>query len=609
LWEHLHDRVPQENAGPPMSSTNLFAPGDIFNTIYLIEEPFDERDGPIRYYLARDTQNNRLVRLHCLDRRPADDTPEQRERFHAMVARLRALNDSHLASLYDGGVTARIYWVATEFAIEGQTLASILGTPERRFSITECLLAAGQLAGSLQKAHAAGIRHLRLHPDRILVHPREASVDKLLDIGLAELFSLPPAVLRAEPLYAAPEALRDSGKPADQRADIYGLGMLLYAMLSWAHPFAASDGRLPKRDVSLLLAMTQAPPLLGVGQHPFPEFLDVFVQSSIAKVRANRPASMAAFRDATDELYDRYRVWCDTLNHLGELEPAKAKRLFAELSGPAPEGASVGAAGVQASRGLEPRAKEPTKPRSGERPSAALRAGIEGYSPQDDELPGGGTAEPAWFAALPEEREPDIAETDAAVPLVSAEAPATPVSTNGPGAPAPTSGEASPPVLESEPPPNEPTIEVQEEASPEPVTLPSGHLPAPSPGFPSRRVGPKRYALAACALGIAGLSVLIFLGGSRIHTERPRVAWSARLHAALPRGVDATPNVVTPRAPDPDVSALPLNVDRGHVPPLPPARQASPVSPHASAPAASSARKGELCGSYACRPKRAKTQK
>ena len=592
-----------------MPSTNLFAPGDVFNTIYLIEEPFGERDGPIQHYLARDTQNNRPVKLHCLDRRPGDDTPEQRERFHAMVARLRALSDPYLALLYDGGVTTRVYWVATEFAIEGETLASILEIPERRFSIEECLMVAGQLAGSLQNAHAAGFRHLRLHPDRIVVHPRAASVDKLLDTGLAELFSLPAAVLRSEPLYAAPEALRDSGKPADERADVYGLGMLLYAMLSWAHPFAASDGRLPRRDVLLLLAMTQAPPLLGGRQQPFPEFLDVFLQSSIAKVRANRPASMAAFSAAMDEVYKRYGVWCDTLNNLGELEPAKAKRLFAELSGPAPEGTAVGAAGVRASRGRKPRDQEPSKPRSGERPSAALRAGIEGYSPQD-ESPEEGTAEPEWFATLPDENEPDIPGTGAAVPPVSAKGPATPVSTNGPGTPAPTSGEASPPTPEPEPPPNDATIdatiEVQEEAPPEPVTLPTGHLPAPSPGVPSRRVWQKRYALAACALGIAGLSGLLFVV-SRIHAERPLVAWSARLHAARPRVVDAPPSVVPPRAPDPD--ALPLNADRGHVPPPPPARQASPVSPHASAPAASSARKGEPCGSYACPPKRAKTRK
>ena len=96
----------------------------------------------------------------------------------------------------------------------------------------------------------------------------------------------------------------------------------------------------------LLLAMTQAPPLLGTQQQPFPEFLDVFVQSSIAKVRADRPASVTAFRTAIDDIYNRYRVWRDTINQLGELDPAEAKRLFAELQGPAPAGTALGAAAV-----------------------------------------------------------------------------------------------------------------------------------------------------------------------------------------------------------------------------------------------------------------------
>ncbi|HLM74328.1 MAG TPA: hypothetical protein VK459_16595, partial [Polyangiaceae bacterium] len=244
-----------------MPSKNLFEPGDVFN-VYSIDEPFYARDRSILCFLATDTRTGRQVKLHCVDRRPGEHTPERVERFHATVARLRALGDPALAALCDGGVTDRVYWAATEHAVEGMTLSSLMGEPEPRLSVSVCLMIVSQLVSALLAARDAGFLHLCLTPDRILMHPSLLGVDKLLDVGLAELFSLTPAIMRSDPLcllYRAPEQLRDGGRAIDERADIYGLGMILYAMLAWNPPFADKEGRLPSRDKLLLLAMTQTP--------------------------------------------------------------------------------------------------------------------------------------------------------------------------------------------------------------------------------------------------------------------------------------------------------------------------------------------------------------
>src|SRR6185503_12296470 len=84
----------------------------------------------------------------------------------------------------------------------------------------------------------------------------------------------------------------------------------------------------------------------------------------------------------------------------------------AALRGPAPEGAELH---VLIERLLEttllgPRVRKPQMPQSGQRPSAALRAGLEGYRVKEYEGTEQGEPEPDWLAALPAEPEQSAAE-------------------------------------------------------------------------------------------------------------------------------------------------------------------------------------------------------
>jgi hypothetical protein len=556
-----------------MPSKDLFEPGDAFN-VYSIDEPFGGRDGPIQCFLATDTRTGRQVKLHCLDRRPRENTPERVERFQTTVARLRALDVPALAALYDGGVADRVYWAATEPSIGGMTLGSLLGDPAQRISASVCLMIVSQLASSLRAARDAGVLHLRLHPDRILVHPSRLGMDKLQDIGLAELFSLSPAIMRSDPLYRAPEQLRDGGKAADERADIYGLGMILYAMLAWNPPFADKDGGLPGRDKLLLLAMTQTPPLLGERNLLVPDFLDVFVQSMIAKTRANRPPSWEAVGSQLNEVFERYGVWCNTMNELGALEPAKAQALLTALQGPA-----------LLREGYELSGEKPSKPQSGERPSAALRAGVEGYRAGEDGESDHGTSEPEWVAALPEERDEQDEREAGAMQLKS----------ELPEAPAPLAADEQARNASLDPTARPvPDATTHDRISPARVTLPSGRL-AP---LNADILRPTRFlwaALVVAVLGIGALASSIVV--LRSAAPRPPLARSAGLHAVRLPLILPVQSEATPRAPEPSVPpARPSARREPRRPAAPPAATQPPIKAPTSSPAA-----GEVdCTTFHC---------
>jgi len=551
-----------------MPSNHLFEPGDVFN-VYSIEEPFEGWERPIQCFLARDTRSNRQVKLHCLDRRPRENTPEQIERFHSTLARLRALDHITLAATYDGGITDRVYWAATEHAIDGITLGSLIGDPERRLSVSFCILFTNQLANALRSARDAGVLHLRLDPDRILVHPSLLGVDKLLETGLAELFSLSPGIMRSDPLYRAPEQLRDKGRAPDERTDIYALGMILYTMLAWDLPFADADndGQLPGTDKLLFLAMTQTPPLLRERNAAVPEFLDVFLQSVIAKSRANRPPSLEALGSQLNELFERHNVWCGAMNSVSKLGPAKARALITAMR----ETGDTGG-------------KRLKKPRSGERLTAALQAGIEGYHADEADE----TSEPEWIAALPPEPEENDQRAQG-----RAESPEVPAATAAPEASI-TEEPVQDPIADpapAEPPP----ASAPDRISPERVTLPSIHLAPPVPEA-ARRSRLSWAPVAAAATGVLALAALaVFRSGA---FQSPEVRFAEPFGVVLPPPEDLpAQKLEAPPQPEPSRALATPSVRLEPEPRLAPRAAARPP---VTKPAKSSAKKDDVCKTFVC---------
>ena len=188
-------------------------------------------------YRARDTRLGREVALKLI---PVDKAQDQaaRERIVREARIVASLNHPNILALHDIGEANGAIYIVTEL-IDGESLRG--WTPP----LSKCLDIAAQIADGLAAAHTAGITHRNLKPDNVMV-TRDGRV-KILDFGVALRRTQVPADLDATespektgPVsgtigYLAPEHVRSSD--VDSRADIFSLGVLLYELLTGAHPF------------------------------------------------------------------------------------------------------------------------------------------------------------------------------------------------------------------------------------------------------------------------------------------------------------------------------------------------------------------------------------
>ena len=151
---------------------------------------------------------------------------------------LSRLAHPNIARLLDGGLSADGRpWFAMEY-VEGAPLLEYSAT--RRLALrarVECML---QICAALQFAHRQLVVHLDIKPSNVIV--TESGEVKLLDFGIAKLLGAEraDAVESADtftagqrpltPGYAAPEQLR--GEPVSTATDVYGVGCLLYELLT-----------------------------------------------------------------------------------------------------------------------------------------------------------------------------------------------------------------------------------------------------------------------------------------------------------------------------------------------------------------------------------------
>lgn len=120
-------------------------------------------------------------------------------------------------------------------SIEGQTLLSLLATPLLQpGALDERLLAFTQLLTAVAAVHLQGLRCGDLKPENVLI---DAQGVHLIDFGLTresgslEVSRVPIGTLP----YLAPELL--AGQVADQRADCFSLGVILFQLLQGELPF------------------------------------------------------------------------------------------------------------------------------------------------------------------------------------------------------------------------------------------------------------------------------------------------------------------------------------------------------------------------------------
>ncbi|MCA1664856.1 MAG: serine/threonine protein kinase, partial [Myxococcales bacterium] len=170
------------------------------------------------------------------------------ERFSREARAASAIGHEHIIEVTDLGQTAhKVPFLVMELLV-GKTLASLCKA-ERRLEPARAVHIARQILSALGAAHARGIVHRDLKPENVFLIQRGGDPDfvKLLDFGIAKLLDDvdAPELTRAgqvvgTPTYMAPEQARGD-KNVDGRADLYGVGAILYRMVTGQRPYTAPN--------------------------------------------------------------------------------------------------------------------------------------------------------------------------------------------------------------------------------------------------------------------------------------------------------------------------------------------------------------------------------
>jgi eukaryotic-like serine/threonine-protein kinase len=164
-----------------------------------------------------------------------------------------------------------------------------------------------QIADALYAAHGHGIIHRDLKPDNVLLQERAdgSELVKVLDFGVAKFApeSKVPLSARTDvtqigmvvgtPGYMAPE--QTIGNPADERSDLYGLGVILWESLVGEPLWAAAD---LQALVEKQMSETPPPVREASGDPNIPEGLESLVARLLARRAEDRPGDAASVRDA-----------------------------------------------------------------------------------------------------------------------------------------------------------------------------------------------------------------------------------------------------------------------------------------------------------------------
>ena len=248
------------------------------------------RGGMGSVYEAVDTTTGTTVAVKVLAAHLADD-PGLKARFRAEIDTLKELRHPAIIQLLAFGEDDDQPYFAMEL-VRGKTVEQMIRAG-RRFTWRETVSVALAVARGLKVAHDHGVIHRDLKPANLLVAdgiPLGEGV-KLADFGIAKLFGASGHTAQGNIVgtaeYMAPE--QAAGQGIDHRADLYALGLVMYAMLAGRPPFRGSQ----LTEVIEKQRRTPAPRLSTTVSGVPPE-LDTLVDRLLSKDPAARPASALA---------------------------------------------------------------------------------------------------------------------------------------------------------------------------------------------------------------------------------------------------------------------------------------------------------------------------
>lgn len=225
-------------------------------------------------FKARDPLIGRLVALKTIAL-AASQSDDLRQRFYREAQAAGGLQHPNIVTVYEMGEAEGVPFIAMEY-LEGESLdAALQGDPQ--IPLAQKLGYIVQVCRALSYAHQHGIVHRDIKPGNIVV-TRDGTV-KVVDFGIARMVDTSKTqtgVLLGTLAYMSPQLVK--GERADERSEIWAVGVLCYELLTGQKPFEGEN------HAALLLGIiSEQPRPIAYLVHDCPQELRIVVEKMLQK--------------------------------------------------------------------------------------------------------------------------------------------------------------------------------------------------------------------------------------------------------------------------------------------------------------------------------------
>lgn len=312
--------------------------GQTLSGRYKIEELLGQ-GGMSAVYKAYDPNLKRVVAIKLVHQHLSSDQ-EFVKRFEEEASVVASLRHPNIVQVYDFNSDNDVNYMVMEF-VPGETLQQRLkrlNASQRRMDINEVLNLTINICDALSYAHKRGMVHRDIKPANIMLDVNNHAI--LMDFGIVKIIggsshTVTGAVMGTA-RYMPPEVVRS--EPADQRSDIYALGITLYEMLSGKPPFE-SDSAM---TVMMMHLNDPVPDIRAMRSDIDPRLVQITMKA-LAKDRNHRYQNAAEFADALKKIQSSLgQPSSGEMDNDATILPA----VFPVQSNPQPQGANqVGQSG------------------------------------------------------------------------------------------------------------------------------------------------------------------------------------------------------------------------------------------------------------------------